>query len=147
VGYFDRYVEKLGRPISSELHAACEKFCHTFTLVNALAKKSNISWVEITHLESGSKIPIMNTFLKMMNSIRVALTLKIGKKSKWENSGRLMVDSVAKLYAYWKSLNDCESCGIFASSGILFNHESPRRIETFVTRKIVSAAKRIVSGE
>ena len=58
-----------------------------------------------------------------------------------------MVDGVAKLYAYWKSFNGCESCGIFASSGILFNHESPRRVETFVTRKIVSAAKRIVSGE
>ena len=53
----------------------------------------------------------------------------------------------AKLYAHWIAVNYREAYGIFASSGILFNHESPRRGETFVTRKIVSAAKRIVSGE
>ncbi len=53
----------------------------------------------------------------------------------------------AKLYAHWIAVNYREAYGIFASSGILFNHESPRRGETFVTRKIVSAAKRIVSRE
>lgn len=53
----------------------------------------------------------------------------------------------AKLYAHWIAVNYREAYGIFASSGILFNHESPRRGETFVTRKIVSAAKRIVSGK
>lgn len=53
----------------------------------------------------------------------------------------------AKLYAHWIAVNYREAYGIFASSGILFNHESPRRGETFVTKKIVSAAKRIVSGE
>jgi GDPmannose 4,6-dehydratase len=52
----------------------------------------------------------------------------------------------AKLYAHWITVNYREAYGMFASSGILFNHESPRRGETFVTRKIVSAAKRIVSG-
>ena len=48
--------------------------------------------------------------------------------------------AVAKLYAYWICVNYRESFGIFASNGILFNHESPRRGETFVTRKITMAA-------
>jgi GDPmannose 4,6-dehydratase len=47
---------------------------------------------------------------------------------------------VAKLYAHWITVNYREAYGIFAASGILFNHESPRRGETFVTQKIVQAA-------
>src|SRR3989339_475218 len=53
---------------------------------------------------------------------------------------------VAKLYGYWITINYRESYGMFASNGILFNHESPRRGETFVTRKITRAASRIVAG-
>lgn len=49
----------------------------------------------------------------------------------------------AKIYGYWITVNYRESYGIFASNGILFNHESPRRGETFVTRKITRAAVRI----
>ncbi len=51
--------------------------------------------------------------------------------------------AVAKLYAYWITKNYREAYGLFASNGILFNHESPRRGETFVTRKITRAAVRI----
>lgn len=54
--------------------------------------------------------------------------------------------AVAKLYAYWITVNYRESFGMFASNGILFNHESPRRGETFVTRKITMAATRIAMG-
>lgn len=54
--------------------------------------------------------------------------------------------AVAKLYAYWICINYRESFGIFAANGILFNHESPRRGETFVTRKITMAAARISLG-
>ena len=54
---------------------------------------------------------------------------------------------VAKLYAHWITVNYREAYGIFAVSGILFNHESPRRGETFVTRKIVRAAVAIKNGE
>lgn len=54
--------------------------------------------------------------------------------------------AVAKLYAYWIVKNYREAYGIFASNGILFNHESPRRGETFVTRKITRAATRIKAG-
>lgn len=53
---------------------------------------------------------------------------------------------VAKVYAYWITKNYREAYGIFAVSGILFNHESPRRGETFVTRKITRAAARISLG-
>ena len=53
---------------------------------------------------------------------------------------------VAKAYAYWITVNYRESYGLFACNGILFNHESPRRGETFVTRKITRAVGRIVNG-
>ena len=53
---------------------------------------------------------------------------------------------VAKLYAYWITINYRESYGIFACNGILFNHESPRRGETFVTRKITRGLSRIEAG-
>ncbi len=53
---------------------------------------------------------------------------------------------VAKVYAYWITKNYRESYGLFASNGILFNHESERRGETFVTRKITQALSRIKNG-
>ena len=53
---------------------------------------------------------------------------------------------VAKLYAYWITINYREAYNIFASNGILFNHESPLRGETFVSRKITRAAARISLG-
>lgn len=54
--------------------------------------------------------------------------------------------AVAKLYAYWITVNYREAYGMFATNGILFNHESPLRGETFVTRKITRAAAKIVLG-
>ena len=53
----------------------------------------------------------------------------------------------AKLYAYWVTVNYRESYDMFACNGILFNHESPRRGETFVTKKITKAAARISQGK
>lgn len=54
--------------------------------------------------------------------------------------------AVAKLYAYWITVNYRESYGMFACNGILFNHESPRRGETFVTRKITRGLANIAQG-
>ncbi|MFV0329789.1 MAG: GDP-mannose 4,6-dehydratase [Dysgonomonas sp.] len=54
--------------------------------------------------------------------------------------------AVAKLYAYWITVNYREAYGMHASNGILFNHESPLRGETFVTRKVTRAVARIVLG-
>ncbi|MGE5656814.1 MAG: GDP-mannose 4,6-dehydratase [Actinomycetota bacterium] len=53
----------------------------------------------------------------------------------------------AKVYAHWQTVNYRESYGLFACNGILFNHESPRRGETFVTRKITRAVARILVGK
>lgn len=53
----------------------------------------------------------------------------------------------AKLYSYWITVNYRESYNIFACNGILFNHESPRRGETFVTRKITIAVAKIMAGK
>ena len=54
--------------------------------------------------------------------------------------------AVAKLYAYWITVNYREAYGMYACNGILFNHESPMRGETFVTRKITRAFARIKLG-
>jgi GDPmannose 4,6-dehydratase len=53
---------------------------------------------------------------------------------------------VSKIFAYWIVVNYREAYGMFASNGILFNHESPRRGETFVTRKVTRAVARIAAG-
>ena len=52
----------------------------------------------------------------------------------------------AKLYGHWQTINYREAYGLFACSGILFNHESPRRGESFVTRKVTLGATRIKEG-
>jgi GDPmannose 4,6-dehydratase len=54
--------------------------------------------------------------------------------------------AIAKVYAYWATINYREAYGMFASNGILFNHESPRRGENFVTRKITRGVADIVPG-
>ena len=54
--------------------------------------------------------------------------------------------AVAKMYAYWITINYRESYGLYACNGVLFNHESPRRGETFVTRKITRALANISQG-
>jgi GDPmannose 4,6-dehydratase len=54
--------------------------------------------------------------------------------------------AVAKLYSYWATINFREAHGLFAANGILFNHESPRRGENFVTRKITRAVAEIAAG-
>jgi GDPmannose 4,6-dehydratase len=54
--------------------------------------------------------------------------------------------AAAKVYAYWMTVNYREAHGLFAANGLLFNHESPRRGETFVTRKITRAVARIYTG-
>ena len=54
--------------------------------------------------------------------------------------------AAAKLYAFWVTRNYSQGYGLFACNGILFNHESPRRGETFVTRKISRAVAHIATG-
>jgi len=54
--------------------------------------------------------------------------------------------AIAKVYSYWMAVNYRQAYGLFATNGILFNHESPRRGETFVTRKVTRAVARIRAG-
>ena len=74
--------------------------------------------------------------LRLLEAIRF---LGLEKKTKFYHA-------VAKMYAYWIVVNYRESYGMFACNGILFNHESPRRGETFVTRKITRALANISQG-
>lgn len=62
-------------------------------------------------------------------------------------SSCILDTGVAKLYGYWIVKNYRESYGMHASNGVLFNHESPRRGETFVTRKITRAVAKIFLGQ
>src|SRR5205807_3909277 len=55
--------------------------------------------------------------------------------------------AIAKLYAHWMTVNYREAHGLFACSGILFNHESPRRGENFVTRKVTRGVAQILAGK
>lgn len=55
--------------------------------------------------------------------------------------------AAAKVYSYWMAVNYRDGAGLFACNGILFNHESPRRGETFVTRKVTRAVARILAGQ
>merc|ERR1719157_57891 len=55
--------------------------------------------------------------------------------------------AVAKLYAYWTVVNHREAYNMFAVNGILFNHESPRRGGTFVTKKVTATVSRIIAGK
>lgn len=64
-----------------------------------------------------------------------------------ENSNSIISSGVAKLYAYWIVTNYREAYNMFACNGILFNHESPRRGETFVTRKITRSVAKIALGQ
>lgn len=55
--------------------------------------------------------------------------------------------AIAKVHAYWMAVNYREAYGMYAANGILFNHESPRRGETFLTRKVTRATARILAGQ
>ena len=69
------------------------------------------------------------------------------RRRRWRRrSTRAARTACAKLYGHWQTVNYREAYGLFACSGILFNHESPRRGESFVTRKITLGATRIKEG-
>ena len=106
---FDRYVEKRGKSASAESRAAREVFSQAYVLASALiqarkasgftqsalAEKSGVQQADISRMENGSMIPTMNTFLKLMDALGVTVTLKIGKKPKRKNAGRLMIEVAA----------------------------------------------------
>jgi len=99
--------------------------------------------------------------LRLLEAIRdIALPVRFYQASSSEMFGKVVETpqtettpfhprspyACAKLYSYWQTVNYREAYGMFTCNGILFNHESPRRGETFVTRKITRAATRIKEG-
>jgi GDPmannose 4,6-dehydratase len=122
-----------------------------------------------SHVKVSFEIPLYTADVDAMGTLRIiesVRTLGLDKKTKIYQASTselygLVQDipqkettpfyprspyGVAKLYAYWISKNYRESYGMWISNGILFNHESPRRGETFVTRKIVRALSKISVG-
>ena len=120
-----------------------------------------------SHVAVSFKIPEYTTNADALGALRILEALvKINPKIKYYQAGSSEMFgkvqafpqnestpfyprspyAVSKLYAYWITVNYRESYGIFACNGILFNHESPRRGETFVTRKITRGLSRINEG-
>jgi GDPmannose 4,6-dehydratase len=110
------------------------------TNTNALGTLRMLEAIRMTSPESRSK------FYQASTSEMFGLVQEVPQKETTPFYPRSPY-GVAKLYAHWITKNYCESYGIFACSGILFNHESPRRGESFVTRKIALGLSSISKGE
>ena len=104
------------------------------------------SWVQAA-AEQGVEVPMSfpTKFYQASTSELFGLVQEVPQKETTPFYPRSPY-AVAKLYGYWAVRNYREAYGVFASNGILFNHESPRRGETFVTRKITRAVGRIKMG-
>src|ERR687897_3528038 len=96
-------------------------------------------------LESIRETKIQSKFYQASSSELYGLVQEIPQKETTPFYPRSPY-AVAKLYAYWITVNYRESYGMYACNGILFNHESPIRGETFVTRKVTRAAAAIEMG-
>tara|TARA_Y100000816_G_C26085986_1_gene573069 strand:+ start:658 stop:1737 length:1080 start_codon:yes stop_codon:yes gene_type:complete len=109
------------------------------TQVNALGTLNILDTIKKLNLEKKTKFYQASTseLFGEIQEKRQSEKTKFYPKSPYASS---------KLFAYWITKNYRESYGMFASNGILFNHESPRRGETFVTRKITIGLSRIING-
>ena len=109
------------------------------TQVNALGTLNILDTIKKLNLEKKTKFYQASTseLFGEIQEKRQSEKTKFYPKSPYASS---------KLFAYWTTKNYRESYGMFASNGILFNHESPRRGETFVTRKITIGLSRIING-
>lgn len=163
----DEAVSRLGVPV--KLH-----FCEMTdtSLINNLVKKIKPDEVynlaAQSHVGNSFKIPEYTANVNALGTLRLLEALRIYNKnarfyqaSTSEMFGKVQEIpqnektpfhprspyGVAKLFAHWITINYRESYGMFACSGILFNHESPKRGNDFVTQKIVKSLVRIKSGE
>ena len=97
-------------------------------------------------LEAIRKLKLLKTRFYQASSSELFGKIQEKKQSETTPFYPLSPYAVSKLYAYWITKNYRESFGIYACNGILFNHESPRRGETFVTRKITLSLNKIILG-
>ncbi len=117
-----------------------------------------------SHVHTSFQIPeytsSINSNVKILESLRqtgikskfyqASSSEMFGKTPPPQNENSIMSPrspyAISKLYSYWMTINYREAYNIFATNGILFNHESPRRGETFVTRKISKTIAKIIAG-
>ena len=107
--------------------------------VNALGTLRLLEAIRILKMETKTKIYQASTseMFGLSNSLELNEDSKFHPRSPY---------GISKLFAYWTTINYRESYNMFAANGILFNHESPRRGDTFVTKKIIRGALRIKFG-
>ena len=122
----------------SHVHVSFDSPIHTAD-VNALGALRLLEAIRILGLESKSKYYQASTS-ELFGKIREA------KQSEDTPFYPRSPYGVSKLFAYWATINYREAYGIFACNGILFNHESPLRGETFVTRKVTRGISRLLFG-
>ena len=97
-------------------------------------------------LEAIREVGIKTALLPGVAQRDVSATCRKCRRARRRPFIRAAPTRCAKVFAYWITVNYREAYGMHASNGILFNHESPRRGETFVTRKITRAVARIKAG-
>ncbi len=138
-----------------------------FTIVNELQPDEIYNLGAQSHVKVSFEIPAYTVNTDALGTLRLLEALRSMKKpprfyqaSSSEMYGKVVETpqsektpfyprspyGCAKVYSFWQTVNYREAYGLFACNGILFNHESPRRGETFVTRKITRAATRIKLG-
>jgi GDPmannose 4,6-dehydratase len=105
----------------------------TLRLLEAIRDYQQRTGIEVRFYQAGS-----SEMFGLVQSVPQTETTRFYPRSPY---------ACAKVYAHWQTVNYRESYNLFACNGILFNHESPRRGETFVTRKITRAVARIVAGK
>ena len=138
-----------------------------FTIVNELQPDEIYNLGAQSHVKVSFETPVYTVDTDALGTLRLLEALRSMKKPPrfYQASSSEMYGKVvevpqtektpfyprspygcAKVYSFWQTVNYREAYGLFACNGILFNHESPRRGETFVTRKITRAATRIKLG-
>jgi GDPmannose 4,6-dehydratase len=138
-----------------------------FTIVNELGPDEVYNLGAQSHVKVSFETPVYTVNTDALGTLRLLEAIRGMKKppkfyqaSSSEMYGKVIETpqtektpfyprspyACAKVYSFWQTINYREAYGLFASNGILFNHESPRRGETFVTRKITRAATRIKLG-
>jgi GDPmannose 4,6-dehydratase len=138
-----------------------------FTIVNDLQPDEIYNLGAQSHVKVSFETPVYTVNTDALGTLRLLEALRLMKNpprfyqaSSSEMYGKVVETpqnektpfyprspyGCAKVYSFWQTVNYREAYGLFACNGILFNHESPRRGETFVTRKITRAATRIKLG-
>ena len=131
--YLEGWVRDMQKQRSIELHYG--DMTDSSSLVRIIAE---VQPDEIYNLAAQSHVKVWSELFGQVEEVPQRETTPFHPRSPY---------SVAKLYAYWIMKNYRESYGMYTANGILFNHESERRGENFVTRKITMAVARIVAGK